>query len=298
MPVARTRPKLHAWLELLRAPNLLTVPGDPLAGFFLAGGRAAPAAAWATVSALCLYACGLLLNDWADCRVDARERPARPIPSGRVGRGVVLAAALALALAGLGAGAQAGTGAAVAAGMLLALIASYDVLTKSVPVLGVLNMGACRGASVLLGACAAGWTPAAGPVAMGAAGVLAYIAAVSLIARREMESCRYGAERWLPAVALALALAAVAAAQRHAPPGLLAFGVTGVGWAWLMGARLARADTPPRVGRLIGGWIRGLLLAQAALCAAGGTVAGTAAGLALVAAFPASAWLGRRFAAS
>ena len=29
------RSKLGAWLQLLRAPNLLTVPGDPLAGFCL-----------------------------------------------------------------------------------------------------------------------------------------------------------------------------------------------------------------------------------------------------------------------
>ena len=28
----------HTWLQLLRAPNLFTVPGDPLAGFLLASG--------------------------------------------------------------------------------------------------------------------------------------------------------------------------------------------------------------------------------------------------------------------
>ncbi len=31
-----------------------------------------------------LYAAGVTLNDWFDRELDARERPGRPIPSGRV----------------------------------------------------------------------------------------------------------------------------------------------------------------------------------------------------------------------
>jgi hypothetical protein len=36
MREGHAHPKLTAWLQLLRVPNLFTVPGDPLAGFSLA----------------------------------------------------------------------------------------------------------------------------------------------------------------------------------------------------------------------------------------------------------------------
>ena len=34
----------------------------------------------------CLYAAGMVLNDAFDAELDARERPERPIPSGRISR--------------------------------------------------------------------------------------------------------------------------------------------------------------------------------------------------------------------
>ena len=71
------------WLRLLRFPNLFTVPGDPLAGFFLAGAAAPPGNALLAVgAALCFYVCGLVLNDLVDVGEDARERPGRPLPAG------------------------------------------------------------------------------------------------------------------------------------------------------------------------------------------------------------------------
>ena len=52
-----------AWLRLLRLPNFVTVPGDPLAGFALASGFAAGTAAWpvaaAVAASLCIYAAGM-----------------------------------------------------------------------------------------------------------------------------------------------------------------------------------------------------------------------------------------------
>jgi len=59
----------EAWLRLFRLPNLLTVPGDVLAGFLLTS--TITAGAWgklllAIPSSLMLYAAGLLLNDLFD----------------------------------------------------------------------------------------------------------------------------------------------------------------------------------------------------------------------------------------
>ena len=74
---------LRTWLQLFRAPNLFTVPGDPLAGYVLASYGALESDVFFAVGAsVCFYAAGLLDNDLADLAEDRAERPARPLPSG------------------------------------------------------------------------------------------------------------------------------------------------------------------------------------------------------------------------
>src|SRR5690242_3666498 len=81
---AMPRPNpIRTWLQLFRAPNLLTVPGDPLAGYLLASfGSVDDKLSLAIGASLSFYAGGLLLNDLADLPEDRRERPNRPLPSG------------------------------------------------------------------------------------------------------------------------------------------------------------------------------------------------------------------------
>ncbi|MFC3737438.1 UbiA family prenyltransferase, partial [Paractinoplanes deccanensis] len=69
--------------ELVRAPAALSVPGDVVAGAAAAGALRRSTAGLAAASVL-LYWAGMAANDWADRELDARERPRRPIPSGRV----------------------------------------------------------------------------------------------------------------------------------------------------------------------------------------------------------------------
>ena len=142
--------KTKAWLELLRVPNLFTVPGDVLVGWCLMGGLGH--GIWpiclTIMASLCLYATGLLLNDAVDARVDARERPQRPIPSGRISLRTVFAVTSVLGTLGIVLAWQNWACAAI----LLSFIVFYDVLAKRIPGLGVLTMGACRGVNVLFGA--------------------------------------------------------------------------------------------------------------------------------------------------
>ncbi len=148
----------RAWFELLRLPNLFTVPGDVLVGgavvawVFRDGTR--DCAHWPSVvltiaGSLLLYAAGLLLNDWFDAAVDARERPSRPIPSGRVREGAVLAVGVSCLIAGA---ALPGPNGWLVSVPLAAAILFYDAFAKNVPVLGVVVMGLCRALNVLLGA--------------------------------------------------------------------------------------------------------------------------------------------------
>lgn len=177
----RVSPK--AVLELLRLPNLFTVPGDVLVGWCLAGQRGSFPVAGIFAS-LCLYVAGLFFNDAFDATTDARERPNRPIPSGRVRRGDVLRWAAWLSLAGV---LLAWQGALVAI-VLLALILAYDGGLKRVPWIGVMTMGACRGVNVLLGAAVSwplGELPWQGAPLIAALFFMAYIVLVSVVARNE-----------------------------------------------------------------------------------------------------------------
>ncbi|MEG1933473.1 MAG: UbiA family prenyltransferase [Kiritimatiellia bacterium] len=171
------------YLELLRLPNLFTLPGDILVGWCLSGMRG-----WfplcGILASLCLYACGLFLNDFFDADIDAKERPERPIPSGRIPKKEVLHYALLLAAIGI---LLAGRGALVAV-LLLALIFFYNRIAKHLRTVGVVTMGLCRGMNIFLGVAVTwpiGEMPFP-PVAIHAAVFFTlYILLVSIIAKDE-----------------------------------------------------------------------------------------------------------------
>ncbi|TLM75011.1 SCO3242 family prenyltransferase [Pseudarthrobacter sp. NamB4] len=152
---------LNDYLELVRAPAVLTVIGDTLAGGAAAGHRLGGRRTLLPLASACFYAGGMALNDYADRGTDADERPERPIPSGRISPNKALAAAAVLTLAGLGLSAAGGGRRAAAVGLpLAAAIWTYDLLAKQHPVSGALTMGSCRALDVLMGAGSAKLRPA------------------------------------------------------------------------------------------------------------------------------------------
>lgn len=141
------------YLELLRAPAILTVVGDTLAGGAAANHPLLGRRSLLPLASACLYAAGMALNDYADRGIDAVERPERPIPSGRITPGAALATAAGLTVAGLSLSAAGGGRSAVLLGLpLAASIWAYDLAAKRHPVTGALSMGLCRGLDVLMGA--------------------------------------------------------------------------------------------------------------------------------------------------
>ncbi len=166
---------LCALFELLRLPNLFTVPGDILLGWSVMGGVGIP---WrSVVASLCLYSAGLLFNDFFDAKVDAAERPSRPIPSGRISRKTVGILATSLMSAGLLLAWEAW----FIALPLALLIFAYDAGLKKIPFVGILTMGCCRGGNILLGG-AQMPTLTLGGIALF---FTLYIVIVSLVARNE-----------------------------------------------------------------------------------------------------------------
>ncbi|MFO1128835.1 MAG: UbiA family prenyltransferase [Rhodospirillales bacterium] len=195
-------------LVLGRVSNLPTVWSNVLAGMALACAGLADAGVTddgladalpaplpllaALLPALSLaYVAGMYLNDAFDAAIDRRERPERPIPSGRVPRRTVfaagfamLAAALALlALVGL-AGVTGGPAwAPFAAGAVLCVaIVAYDAWHKANPLAPVL-MGLCRALVYVTAAVA--FASLTSTVVVGACILWAYLIGLTYAAKEE-----------------------------------------------------------------------------------------------------------------
>ncbi|MGW0905907.1 SCO3242 family prenyltransferase [Streptomyces sp. NPDC002853] len=250
------------WAELLRVSALFTVPGDALAGAAATGLNPNRRTLLAIAASLSLYEAGMALNDWADRKEDAVERPHRPLPSGRIAPPVALGAAAALTAGGLALAAGAGRPALTVAGALAATVWAYDLGLKHTPA-GPVAMAGARSLDLLLGAAATSAGAGAGAGAAGVAGtglrgsvsalraagpsalVLgAHTLAVTAVSRREAQ----GGSTATPLAALA----ATAALTRLLTPGAGANADAGAGAgasASANGGRgFATADTGASVG--------------------------------------------------
>jgi len=298
------RSRLGDWLELLRAPNLPTAWGDPAAGWVLAcmvGLRCShPQAVWAALAGLCIYAAGLIQNDYFDQRIDKTERPGRPIVSGRIAPRVALGGWIILFIAGVGIASLNGVASVVFGVALVVTVTFYNRLAKKVVMLGPIVMGTCRAMSVLLGAGAAGPQALTNYVVLIlAAGVGLYITTVSLIAINEtrgVESLSLLGPPWAALIWLGI----IGHVMPYAPSTHVAAAAVvlanaafiGVLWTcWKMYRPRNRMHCPAGIGWLI----RALPLMHASVAMMGGFVV---LGVAFALMVPVSAILARWFHAS
>jgi 4-hydroxybenzoate polyprenyltransferase len=184
----------RGFLQLVRLPNVFTALADVLMGYLVthAGSPHWPSLGLLLCASGLIYSGGMALNDVYDLEQDRRERPERPLPSGRV----PLGAARRLGFGLLAAGAACGWGAGlwsdtvwpgVVASLVAALAWGYDAVLKGTP-LGPLAMGGCRLLNVLLGmSLALPWRTFHWIVA---GGLGLYVAGVTWFARREAATSR------------------------------------------------------------------------------------------------------------
>ncbi|MBM4362485.1 MAG: UbiA family prenyltransferase [Deltaproteobacteria bacterium] len=251
------------YLALGRVSNLPTVATNTLAGAALGGALPGEPRTAVAGLALCLtYVGGMFLNDAFDREIDRRERPERPIPSGRISASEVFAVGFGLLAAGvlLVAAVERRLGPATfAAAVLAALVVLYDARHKQVAAAPWV-MGACRGASLFVAALAAGGRAPPG-LFLAAVTLAAYVVGLTYVARGENGS--------RPRAGAGLLLLA--------SPGWLLFGGSVPAPAWGVAALLAghvgfvvrplfRAG-PADVGRAVGGLIAGISLVDALVLA-------------------------------
>lgn len=294
---------VRAVAELVRLPAVLSVPGDVLLGEAAGGRRTSPGRLAALcLSSSCLYLGGMALNDWADREVDARERPHRPIPSGRVSAGTALGVAAGLTAAGLVAAAAGGGARGLGVAVPVAAAAwGYDLVGKSTAV-APLSMATARALDVLLGASGGSLARA-----LPAAGIVgAHTAVVTGLSRHEVEGgdATPGRNALLGTAAVTAAAAALAARRAGASASTSLLREDGEGWAVALGTgraeprrlvpalgllaayaatvgaaqdRARRTADAPTIQRAVGAGVLGLIPLEAGLMAAQGRVRTAAA---------------------
>ncbi len=145
---------LRTYAQLCRLPAVFTAIADIVMGYFVrqeSPGVTQPGRFIAVIfTSIGLYLAGMVLNDLFDREIDARERPHRPIPSGRISLSRAALFASGLIVMGLVASHFAGFQSVLVALLLLGNVFLYDGWAKKTP-LGPVVMGGCRFLNVLLG---------------------------------------------------------------------------------------------------------------------------------------------------
>ncbi len=280
--------KLRTLLELGRVSNLPTVLSNVLCGAALSGEplRTAPLALATSAGAL-FYVGGMCLNDAFDAEIDAKERPERPIPSGRATRAQVLALGYGmlacglalLALAAFGGFSPAGAP-LVGAGLVTALaVLAYDRWHKGFGWSPVV-MGVCRAGLYVIGALAVSATLDRG-VLLAALTLLLYIVGLTHIAR--FENATALGRAWPTAFVfapVALALSSPSVTERG---GLVVLLLAAVSVLWSIRALVLAKSGGRNIGRAVVTLIAGISLLDALFAASRGVLGVTALALACTA---------------
>lgn len=186
--------RVKEYLQLIRLPNVFTTPSNILAGYFAAVTTTTAAEADGVhlialmVSSALLYIAGIVLNDYFDIEIDKKERPSRPLPSGKISKGYALTIAIvALLIANIIALIVGPISLAISLALTLLIIA-YDYQLKY-SVLGPFAMGGTRSLNVIFGA-----SPvllyidnhSVAIVGVAAASLFFYVSSITILSKKEV----------------------------------------------------------------------------------------------------------------
>ncbi len=254
----------RTYAQLVRLPNVFTaladiclgglvalalpsLPNHSLTGLWTFPGHW-PNLLFLLLSSACLYSSGMVWNDFFDIEQDLRERPFRPIPSGRVTRKQAMLLGSILLLAGaVFAGLAGWKGETwsflplLVAFPLVVMILLYDAVLKRTWA-GPIAMGTCRFLNVLLGVSLLGRIR---PWSLHLALVVGiYIAGVTWFARTEARASHRPSLVGAACIILfALSLGLLLPMHREFPPqsGSILFPYLLVGLAFAVGLPLMHA---------------------------------------------------------
>ena len=147
--------KLISWLQLIRVPNLFTVPGDILIGYFVILDVSLSYKTFLLIIiSLCLYSFGIILNDICDIHIDKIERPNRPLPSEKISLKSAYFATIILAICAISIACVLSKITLFVSVLLLIVIILYNTVLKKYNNLGAFSLAICRILNIILGASA------------------------------------------------------------------------------------------------------------------------------------------------
>ncbi|MBW8884402.1 MAG: UbiA family prenyltransferase, partial [Planctomycetia bacterium] len=206
-PSRRARSAILPWLRLMRLPNVFTAIADVAMGYLFVQREISDGLVLSCLIAAsaCLYTAGIVFNDVFDHKIDAEERPFRPIPSGQISLSSAASLAGILLIIGILLGwitdilprshGEIPWRSGFVATILGLTIVGYDGGLKKTK-FGPLVMGGCRFLNVLLGMSGGMPNAAVGILGFGrgamevAMGIGFYIAGVTMFSRGEVGESR------------------------------------------------------------------------------------------------------------
>jgi 4-hydroxybenzoate polyprenyltransferase len=296
------------YARLLRLPNVFTAFADIGVGICATIALASPTidpsfllrAALLFAASGCLYLAGMVWNDYFDLEEDRRDRPFRPLASGKItlrtakwiGFGLMLAGLVCASLSGMRDDGWHPQG-AIIGGLLVAAILAYDARIKRTSA-GPFGMALCRFLNVLLAlsladAAAIPWVTRLHL----AATVGVYIVGVTWFARTEEKRSNPEVLRAAAFVLLGALLLALAAPIR-VPAGTASplFPYLLVAFGFIIGVPVVRAIRQPSPANVQAG-VKRCLLGLVGLDALLATAFVGTPGLLLLLLLPPALWLGK-----
>jgi hypothetical protein len=147
------KPNFRDYLILVRLPNLFTLPSNILVGFVIVSALTqttyVQVLLLVTISIL-HYCVGIILNDLYDFNIDKKERPYRPLPSGKISRKIAIALAIIFSFLALTLSLIVGIPTLVISSILLATIFGYDKYLKNTWA-GTFTIASARVMNIMLG---------------------------------------------------------------------------------------------------------------------------------------------------
>jgi len=299
--------KIKAYLQLARPANIVTAIADIWAGFAVTGGALVLITdernlisslvfqnlLWLTLSTIGLYGGGVAFNDFFDAELDAKERPERPIPSGRVSKANAGWMAFILLVIGVLSALQVGLISGLIALVIAILAVLYDYWGKHQSIIGPINMGLCRAGNLILGI-------SAFPVMLKSYWFLGFIplvfvAAITMISRGEVHgknrNALLGGFSLYVLIVLALFLLGFQEEKKllHTFPFLVLF-------AYMIFPPLIKAirqQVPELIGKAVKAGVISLIILNASISS---IFAGWQFGVLVLVLLPISIWLAKKFA--
>ena len=144
---------IRQYFQLVRFPGIFTAFTNVLLGYFVVQGDTFGLHLLGPLLATsgCLFLAGMSLNDYFDKKIDKKERPERPIPSGKVSPKNALFLGIILLIIANIFSIFVGFETVIVTIVMSLLIFSYDFKIKNFPVIGILTLSSVRFLNVILG---------------------------------------------------------------------------------------------------------------------------------------------------